>query len=357
MTNSAQLTPSLACVINNYNYERYVGEAIRSAINQSSPFRQIIVVDDGSTDRSQEIIKNFGSRIEFIATENRGQTAACLTGLRAAKADYVLFLDADDYLASSFVEQIGRVLDANASPVKVQYQLVTVDDTGDTLGSFPTYPVPYTATQMRDDNEALGFYQSPPTSGNVIRCDVLRHCDEKQVDPRGAIDGTLNLVLPYFGEVVSVNTPLAFKREHTRNVSGWSAPTSELLQKEVFTFKKSWAEACRLINLPARDFDARPTLYLLERSLMLRALDGKPGVPAAAASYVAAMFKRWPIRLEGLFLCMWAISLCLPIHAWRQWAIKARRSPVNRSAAMDGFMRLVLRKGRRNPKLAGPSPS
>jgi hypothetical protein len=346
---------SLACVINNFNYERYVGQAIRSALDQSVPFRQIVVVDDGSTDDSRKIIETFGSQIDFVASENRGQTAACLTGLQRVNADYILFLDADDYLAGSFVEQIAPLLNIEPAPAKVQYQLVTIADDGCTLGCFPTYPVPYATADMRRDNEAAGFYQSPPTTGNVIRCDVLRGFDEKLLNPRGAIDGTLNLVLPYCGEIVSVNMPLAFKREHTRNMSGWSAPTCDLLQKEIATFKDTWTEACKLLGRPARDFDAEPPTYLLERYLMLRALDEQPGVAAAAASYVRAMLKRRPVRLEAVALCLWAISLCLPIRKWRQRSINARRSPVNRSATMDGLMRLLLRKTRPKPSLSSAS--
>ena len=339
--------PSLACVINNFNYAHYLGQALQSAISQTVPFRQIIVVDDGSTDGSRNVIATFGPHIKVIQTANRGQTAACLTALAAVETEYVLFLDADDYLMDSTVAEVGQALQGHRQPVKLQYQLVTIDDEGRQWGFFPAYPEPYTAKDMRKENEELGFYRSPPTSGNVFRTDALRRFDSARLNPRGAIDGTLNLLMPYVGDIVSLNKALGFKREHRRSMSAWSAPSVELLQKEIRVFKETWAEACALMGWPQRDFDNKPPVYVLERSLMLSALAGGPML-RPTIKYVGALLAQRPARRESMALCTWALSLAvLPLASWREWAVKARRSPVNRGATFDRLTRFLLRKASR----------
>lgn len=97
-----------SCLINNYNYEKYVVDAIDSAINQTVPFDEIIVVDDGSTDNSLAIIQeNFAdnNRIKIIAKINQGQLSCFNTGFSASSGDIIFFLDADDLYEPNYLEE------------------------------------------------------------------------------------------------------------------------------------------------------------------------------------------------------------------------------------------------------------
>ena len=67
---------SVTIAICNYNYERFLAEAIDSALAQDYPHTSVLVVDDGSTDRSREIILSYGSRIRSVLKENGGQVSA-----------------------------------------------------------------------------------------------------------------------------------------------------------------------------------------------------------------------------------------------------------------------------------------
>jgi len=91
-------TPRASIIIPLYNLRRWAGEAIDSALAQTLPAGevQVIVVDDGSTDGSGELAQGYGAGIEYVRQENRGLSAARNTGLRAARAPLVAFLDADD---------------------------------------------------------------------------------------------------------------------------------------------------------------------------------------------------------------------------------------------------------------------
>src|SRR5882762_5018929 len=81
-----------------FNCERWVATAIQSALEQTWPDKEIIVVDDGSTDRSGDICKSFGSRILLVQQPNRGGKAARNQICTLASGEWIQFLDADDYL-------------------------------------------------------------------------------------------------------------------------------------------------------------------------------------------------------------------------------------------------------------------
>lgn len=103
--------PSYSAIINNYNYQQFLPEAIESALHQTLPAKEVIVVDDGSTDDSVALVqKQFGDRIQLIASENRGQLSAFLLGYQAASGDYVAFLDADDRWHSDHLATADRVI-------------------------------------------------------------------------------------------------------------------------------------------------------------------------------------------------------------------------------------------------------
>lgn len=86
----------ISVIIPNHNGARFLAEAVSSAIGQDYPEKEIIVVDDGSTDNSVERLMEFGTKIRVIETPNRGASAARNAGIFAAKGEYLAFLDSDD---------------------------------------------------------------------------------------------------------------------------------------------------------------------------------------------------------------------------------------------------------------------
>lgn len=98
---TASGTPSAASVgviIPAYNAKAWVGRAIECVLSQNYPSLDIIVVDDGSTDDTIGVLRSFGSQIRWMTGPNRGATFARNRGLNITSAEYVLFLDADDYI-------------------------------------------------------------------------------------------------------------------------------------------------------------------------------------------------------------------------------------------------------------------
>lgn len=86
----------VSVIIPTFNRAKYVGEAIESALGQTSPVYEILIVDDGSADNTREIVTAYGAPVKYIYQENRGPAAARNTGLRHASGQYIAFLDSDD---------------------------------------------------------------------------------------------------------------------------------------------------------------------------------------------------------------------------------------------------------------------
>ena len=87
---------TVSVVIPAYNVEKYIGRAIDSVLAQTRRPDEIIIVDDGSTDSTAEVIKSYGSKVRFIRQENGGASVARNTGIEAATGQWIAFLDADD---------------------------------------------------------------------------------------------------------------------------------------------------------------------------------------------------------------------------------------------------------------------
>src|SRR6478735_6102551 len=98
--------PLASVIINNYNYADYLHQAINSALQQDYSNTEVLVVDDGSTDQSRDVIFGYGSRVTPIFKSNGGQASALNAGAAASRGDIVLFLDADDVLLPSAVTNV-----------------------------------------------------------------------------------------------------------------------------------------------------------------------------------------------------------------------------------------------------------
>ena len=103
----------VSILINNYNYGHFLSEAIDSALNQTYSNIEVIVVDDGSSDNSHEIIKSYGDKIIPILKENGGQASAFNTGFAASKGEIIYFLDADDISKPEKTAEVVKVFAEN----------------------------------------------------------------------------------------------------------------------------------------------------------------------------------------------------------------------------------------------------
>ncbi|RYF50189.1 MAG: glycosyltransferase family 2 protein [Cytophagaceae bacterium] len=120
----------ICLVIPSYNRADLIGATIESALNQTRPFAQIIVVDDASTDHTLEVLKQFEDRITVIAAPKIGVQRARNMGVEQASTPYVTLCDSDDLLTPDHVAMVHAWLEANpeCDAVYTNHQVFTGDD-------------------------------------------------------------------------------------------------------------------------------------------------------------------------------------------------------------------------------------
>ena len=333
--------PTIAAVIINYNYASYVANAIDSVLNQEPAFDEIIVIDDGSTDDSLEVIQPYTDRLKLITKPNGGQMTASIVGINEASSEYIYILDADDFVLEGFVSNVLPVI--ASLPVKAQFQLIGVDKDKCPLGSvFPAYPTGYDDAAMREDNRTVGFYTTPPTSGNVYRRDTLVALDLTILPGNDPIDGAPNLAMPYLGKVVSTNVPVACYRVHGSNAWGkFASPDCARLEWEIEWLHQNWRAVCRLVGLSSPPFGNDEPLAIRQLRLMNAALGDGRDLAALCLRYLSRLPKSHVKRSHKLALSVWASALLIPAKHLRKQLVFARRSPVNRPRLLQRVVRML----------------
>ena len=220
MKNSIEDQPIISIILNNYNYDRFLNKAITSALEQTYPHTEVIVVDDGSTDDSRKIITSYGNRIVPVLKENGGMSSACNAGFAASRGEIVIFLDADDYLFPYTVERVVAAWEPDV--VKVHYRLQLVDAVGRPLGEL--YPPRHKSLDSGVVWPALlekGQYVTPVTSGNAFCREVLnRVLPVPEAEFGNSADSYLVNAVPFHGRVGSIEEVLGAYRIHGSN--DWS---------------------------------------------------------------------------------------------------------------------------------------
>jgi glycosyltransferase involved in cell wall biosynthesis len=238
----------VSVIIDNYNYERYLREAIDSALAQTYPHTEVVVVDDGSTDGSREVIAAYGDRVVPVLKENGGQASAFNTGLSQASAfntglsasqgAVVLFLDADDSLVPDAVAQVVGYFD-DPGVVKVHWPLWIVDDQGTRTGEvLPREPLPEGDFRERVVRDGPDSYLSMPTSGNAwSRAALERLLPLPEPDYRQGADGYLLTVTPLLGRIRAHPAPLGHYRVHGGN-QFWSGTLAERIDRSLLRYER-----------------------------------------------------------------------------------------------------------------------
>jgi len=98
------MKPLVSILITAYNAEKTIGYTLESALRQTWQRKEIIVVDDGSTDRTAEVVRQF-KEVRLVSTENRGLSGAQNHAFPLSQGDYIQYLDADDLLAPDKLER------------------------------------------------------------------------------------------------------------------------------------------------------------------------------------------------------------------------------------------------------------
>jgi glycosyltransferase involved in cell wall biosynthesis len=210
---------SASIIVNNFNYGRYLREAIDSALAQTWDPVEVVVVDDGSTDASRDIIAGYGDRIVPVLKEHGGQGSTFNAGFAASTGSLVLFLDADDVLRTSAVATARPLFD-DPTLATVQWRLTVIDREGRaTSQRIPRRRPPHGDLTARVVSDGPDLFRWAPTSGAVWSRRYL-----EQVLPAPSlydygVDCYLFQLVPFFGRVAALDTSESFYRLHGGNDS------------------------------------------------------------------------------------------------------------------------------------------
>ena len=210
-------------IIDNYNYAEFLAQAIESALAQTHSQTEVIVVDDGSTDGSREVIARYGNRIVPILKDNGGQGSAFNAGFAVSHGALVIFLDADDVLLPDAVETL--VPDFRDPEVaKAHWSMPVIDARGQRTGDVMEPDL--AGGDFRDEVRRQGPQSdatplSAPTSGNAFARSFLeRVMPMPEEANRYGADTYLFALAPAYGRLVLHEEPQSLYRIHGTNLHG-----------------------------------------------------------------------------------------------------------------------------------------
>lgn len=241
-------------IINNYNYGSFLKDAIESVIHQTYKNIEIIVVDDGSTDNSAEIVQEYAGEnlVIPIIKKNGGQISACNAGYKESHGDIILFLDSDDVLLEDAVETVVKVW--NISNACIQTQLLICDTNLYPLGGVRPNEeaifIPFKEKDMTEISLKNGFYFPALTSGLFLSKSFLQNVmplPEKHV----YIDNILATLAPLFGTVKTLGKVTGKYRIHQNNYSQNKEKNLALICTQMYLLKE------QLLNEKIRKFDKK----------------------------------------------------------------------------------------------------
>ena len=122
-------TLPISVLVDTYNHERFIEEAIVSVLEQDFPSTEmeILVVDDGSTDRTAEIVRKFSPRVRYLRKENGGQASAINFGVPKARGEIIAFLDGDDWWAQNKLRLVMAAFEKNPDAGTVGHGIIEFD--------------------------------------------------------------------------------------------------------------------------------------------------------------------------------------------------------------------------------------
>jgi glycosyltransferase involved in cell wall biosynthesis len=317
--------PLVSIIIDNYNYGQFLPEAIDSALGQTYPKIEVIVVDDGSTDHSREVIASYGAQIIPALKTNGGQASAFNAGFALSRGEIIIFLDADDMLLPSIVEDVAHEFQTNPDIAKVQYRLAVVDAAGAPTGTLiPSERVRMLAGDIR--RHVLAFPDDvpyPATSGHAFSADILRRILPAPEQAYGRVGADLYLyhLSSLCAPVALLETVGAYYRAHGANNHHVGEldleQTRQIIVRSAVTHRyiKQFADSVGLGGFPADPAHVRSVTFFAHRMISLK-LDSQRH-PIAGDTVlglwfggIAAAFGRfdvpWPVKLlyAGWFTVM-----------------------------------------------------
>lgn len=215
-------SPKVSVIIPLYNRERYIAETVKSVLDQTYKNIELIVVDDGSTDNSRNIIETFSERItilEHTKKVNKGQSASINLGIRHSSGKYIAILDSDDLFAPEKIQAQVLFLEENEDIGLVYSNGFVIDSSGKTLYHFYS-DAPY---ETSDPSKVLmNCYFLLPNNA-LMRRSALNAAGLFDEKLRSGQDHDMAIRMAEVTKLAYIEKDLFYYRKHAQSISARNA--------------------------------------------------------------------------------------------------------------------------------------
>jgi glycosyltransferase involved in cell wall biosynthesis len=205
---------SISLIMTVYNQERYLAMAIQSILRQTHSDLELLIWDDGSTDRCVEIARSFAQhdqRVRVIAGPHQGQTRSLSAAIKDTTGAYFGWVDSDDFLAPTALEETAAVLDAHPEVGLVYTDYQVIDESNKIKGYGNRCSIPYSKNRLLIDFMIFHF--------RLMRRSVFEQVGGINEEFERAQDYELCLRLSEATEVAHLKKTLYYYRDHSASVS------------------------------------------------------------------------------------------------------------------------------------------
>jgi glycosyltransferase involved in cell wall biosynthesis len=214
-------SPHISVLIDTYNHERYIEQAIVSVLEQDFPREEmeIVVVDDGSTDRTPSIIEKFLPRLRYIRKINGGQASAFNAAIPELRGSIVAFLDGDDWWTKEKLTAVAEAFEQNPGVAAVGHGFYEVRDTEPAREMFvPAKTCLVDLTSVEAARLADAGLTLLGTSRLSVRREVLNRIGTLPEELAFCADSPIVAFALALGGAVILDRPLCYYRQHSRNL-------------------------------------------------------------------------------------------------------------------------------------------
>ncbi len=237
---------SISIVMTVYNRERYLVDAIKSVLVQTHSNFELLIWDDGSDDRSLEIARYFARhdrRVRVVAAPHQGQTQSLINAIRQTNCPYFGWVDSDDILAPTALEETIAVLDSRPEIGLVYTDYQVIDSSNRLIGYGQRCRIPVSKEQLLTDFMIFHF--------RLLRRDIYEQVGGINEEFERVQDYDLCLRLSEVTEVEHITKPLYYYRYHSDSVSHTSASRAN-----------SGSEGCHRTGATASGTSAQATNWI-----------------------------------------------------------------------------------------------
>ena len=291
-------TPLVSVVVANYNYARYIGEAIESLQSQTYANFEAIICDDGSSDDSCSVVERYAAadpRIRLIRKSNGGQASALNAALAESHGELVCILDADDTFDPVKIQVVVTTFLNNAQSGIVCHDLILIDGEGRQTGVSRSAQEGFLGPEIPTLRLGLPM---PQASGLSFRREVLNEVFPlPESSLRSGADWAIAYAAAYITNTSRVSKTLARYRLHGANLSGATSAANELSENSIAKILSGMTRVLAFTDEFVRSRFNIPVIAsrvrnVLEHRLMLAFLQKNSEQAASAAADLRAAFQR-----------------------------------------------------------------